>query len=727
MAFHALSSDMMMSIINTCTVEDQRNLSCVCRGIRKLVTRDYLWIQGLHHSLQTSFANEWSVMVPPPGVSFSRMVFSNICKNVIKGNHSVILLPPATPVAQPQSVATVHFSGDDILCGFSDGSVRTWCVGNNGSSSLQWEFTCYSEEAKRQIAYWDRVNDVSVKMSVLNDENPFQHVIEQAPDPAAEFGAIGEDMGFSFWDDGATVTPVKRADETPSPDAGEPKVQIDWLNSEDSGSDQSMSGTVHPTPNDPVQRKLGSACGRTKPTRSEKKKEKKAKREASKGRKKRMNECQKQEKIKESTSTDSCTLPTIIASPEEGSRRFVVVTDDHAVVLVDEIEGMTPTSVSMLSSSPTAPSELFDLSCKRHEVISVLSSASSQGKSREKVGVQFCALPAESGGTPCIITMKSNRIIVHTSDGDLLWNLDYDEEAILTAVAAKSDASYASSSGFFATGDSNGNVFVWSVLSGERVKKIRSGSKNASGIKFLEVKHDRMCAVTETDSIFLWDWSCGELLACIEKPHISPLMTLTVAPGDCNYLVSGHKDGVMRVHWYDHFGGPTPRKPVKLCGHSRAVRKIVVESTMIISCADDGMVKFWEVLEPNFGRCMKSIRVHSSPIISLAVKTFAVVCGSIDGSTACIYFGRKGRSMAMNLKPTSPKLQRNNSNGSSARKSQSRKAGIRDNEGQVRRGGREKDKNWKCATANSSNRRSLRDLGAKLKSYDDFIFDMEDY
>jgi len=39
----------------------------------------------------------------------------------------------------------------------------------------------------------------------------------------------------------------------------------------------------------------------------------------------------------------------------------------------------------------------------------------------------------------------------------------------------------------------------------------------------------------------------------------------------------------------------------------------------------------------------------------------------------------------------------------------------------------QRDKNWKGATANSSNRRSLRDLGAKLKAYDDFIFDMEDY
>jgi len=726
MAYRALSSDMMMFIINTCAVDDQRNLSCVCRDIRKLVTRDYLWIQGLHHALQSPTANEWSAMVPPPGVSFSRMVFSNICKSVIKGSHSVISLPPPTLIAHPQSVSTVHFSGDDVLCGFSDGSVRTWRISKSGSSSLQWEFAFHSEETKRQIAYWDRVNDVSLKMGALSDENPFQHVIKQATDPTTKFGEVGEDIGFSFWDDSTTVTPVKGAAESLSSKVGGSEVPIDCLSSQDSGSDQSMSA-MHPASDDPILKKPGGVCSRTKPTRSEKKKEKKAKREASKGRKKRVSDCQKQEKTKESTATDSYTLPTIIPSPEEGSRRFVVVTDDHAVILVDEIEGMTPTSVSTLSSSPTAPSELFGLLSKRHEIISVLSSASSEGKSKAKVGVQFCALPTESGGAPCIVTMKSNRITVHKNDGDLLWNLDYNEEATLTALAAKSDPSHASCSGFFATGDSNGNVSIWSVLSGERVKNVKSVIKKASGIKSLAVKHDVMYAVTEADSIFLWDWGCGEILAWIEKPHMSPLITLTVAPGDCNYLVSGHKDGVMRVHWYDRFGGPTPPKTAKLCGHSRAVRKIVVESTMIISCADDGMVKFWEVLEPNFGRCLKSIRVHSSPIISLAVKTFAIVCGSIDGSTTCIYFGKKGRSMAVNLKITSPKLQPKNSNGSSARKTQSRKAGIRDNGGQVRRGGRERDKNWKGATANSSNRRSLRDLGAKLKSYDDFIFDMEDY
>ena len=134
----------------------------------------------------------------------------------------------------------------------------------------------------------------------------------------------------------------------------------------------------------------------------------------------------------------------------------------------------------------------------------------------------------------------------YISKQDPLWHKESVHPMGTTSLAFDSAGKRLASGGF------TGEIIIWAVPSGERLKVLKakeetpiplSGLDIVKGLVWLD--HDRLLSVSSNGSIHLWDVTKGSSIASIKTPSS---ITCLVKISDSSAIITGHKDGHVRAY-----------------------------------------------------------------------------------------------------------------------------------------------------------------------------------
>jgi WD40 repeat protein len=168
---------------------------------------------------------------------------------------------------------------------------------------------------------------------------------------------------------------------------------------------------------------------------------------------------------------------------------------------------------------------------------------------------------------------------------------------------------------WFATGDAEGRVTLWSAARGRRQKDLAGHSAGVNALAF-SADGVRLVSSAADKSLRLWSVPDGRLVAQAEAPSEVQALTWLHAPAR---IATGGADGVIRL-WEPPAtskGDWTPAREFK--GHEGGVTALAArgaEDTQLLSGGADGVVRLWDVEKAGARREFK----HGAAVTAVAAR-----------------------------------------------------------------------------------------------------------
>ncbi|MGL5082038.1 MAG: trypsin-like peptidase domain-containing protein [Microcoleaceae cyanobacterium] len=181
------------------------------------------------------------------------------------------------------------------------------------------------------------------------------------------------------------------------------------------------------------------------------------------------------------------------------------------------------------------------------------------------------------------------------------------------------------------SGNSNGNISIWNLATGEP-KKIWRG--HSSAINSVATDRDGKILVTGSDdgTIKLWDLtriSETETVPLIHtlKAHTNAVLTVAISPNN-QLVASGSWDNTVKL-----WNLQTGELLQTLTGHTQLVSAVAFspDGQLLVSGGKDSTIKLWTV---QTGELIRTLDSKSLPILSLAISPRGdlLASGSADGT-----------------------------------------------------------------------------------------------
>ncbi|PAV14708.1 WD40 domain containing protein [Pyrrhoderma noxium] len=211
-----------------------------------------------------------------------------------------------------------------------------------------------------------------------------------------------------------------------------------------------------------------------------------------------------------------------------------------------------------------------------------------------------------------------------------VWDASWGEEettSILEEQGNIQSISLSPGGEFIVSGSLGGSIYLWNVLSGELVKKLKLRSRTVNSVSFSPVNEKLIAFGTQDGTVGVWDVTNEEPVTI--GNHKQPVSSVAFSRMDGNHVASGSWDGticIWNVERRELAVGP-------LIGHKSVVQAVAYspDGTRLVSGSLDKTVRIWN---SETGQLLSTLNGHSDWVYSVAYSfdRSRIVSGSNDNT-----------------------------------------------------------------------------------------------
>ena len=156
-----------------------------------------------------------------------------------------------------------------------------------------------------------------------------------------------------------------------------------------------------------------------------------------------------------------------------------------------------------------------------------------------------------------------------------------------------------------ASGSEDGNLYLWNVRTGEKLKALTEGTENIFSIAFCP-DGKTLVSGNAGNTIRLWDIGSGNNIATLDG-HADWVFSVAVSR-DGKTLASGSKDKTIRI-WDTN----TKRELKSLIGHKHIVWSVAIspDGKTLASGSEDNTIRLWDIAT---GEQLTTITGHTASV-----------------------------------------------------------------------------------------------------------------
>lgn len=210
----------------------------------------------------------------------------------------------------------------------------------------------------------------------------------------------------------------------------------------------------------------------------------------------------------------------------------------------------------------------------------------------------------------CIIAGGINEV-----ETICLWDVETTEQINLLRESNSKAMHWVNSVAFsndgkmLASGSEDGNLYLWNVTTGEKIKSLTEDTENIFSIAFCP-DGKTLASGAADNNISLWDLSSSENIATLEG-HTDWVFSVDVSQ-DGKMLASGSKDKTIRI-----WDTTTNKELMPLIGHSNVVWSVAFspDGKTLASGSEDHTIRLWDI---ESGEQIETITGHTGAVKCVA-------------------------------------------------------------------------------------------------------------
>lgn len=255
------------------------------------------------------------------------------------------------------------------------------------------------------------------------------------------------------------------------------------------------------------------------------------------------------------------------------------------------------------------------------------------------VAVEGYSVSKETEDFPAVVTGHEDGVV-------LLWNSEGKFLHVLHTGHARLSAIRLSPQALI-TADVNGFVQLWEPRRTSRLVQITSTV--LSCVVDIKVSGQFVILACDNGSLSVWLLKSGKLCV-VEQAHkqhafvcMDAMKRMLYSADEELHVVTGGADRLVKVRKFRCMQPESTQAKI-LGGHTDTVRQVHIDPHKVVSCSDDGTIRFWD-LESNIGKLLRTFKCPGRdgkiPVRSLAVLPDMVIGGRVNGAIFGFKFSNK--------------------------------------------------------------------------------------